>query len=199
VIPKSKVKSNSGYRSQSEPRALIAAKSKTKNKDVFKGKFIDKSKLKAKKAPKPKIKNAANITSQYKSRDNSSPGSSLNPNSKLDTRRPSLFSDEPVHDVLSRAKKVSDLKNLGPVSEAEFAKIGIVSARQFIKLGWKKTMKKLVELNPKNRHSLFAYALIGALTNTEYSRISEAQKNEAKAFVHSLPRPVKQNKSRLKK
>lgn len=115
--------------------------------------------------------------------------------SKLDTKKPSLFSDEPVRDVLKKAKKVSDLKNLGPVSEAEFAKIGIVSAQQFIRLGWKKTMKKLVELNPKNRHSLFAYALIGALTNTEYSRISETQKNEAKAFVHSLPRQ-KKNRSK---
>lgn len=118
---------------------------------------------------------------------------------KLDTRRPRMFSDEPVEDALKKAKKISDLKNLGEVTEKQFAKIGITTAPQFIKLGWKKTLKKLVEFDPKHRHSLYAYALIGALTNTEFSRISDEEKEEAKAFVKSLPREKKKGISKKKK
>ncbi|WP_413613122.1 TfoX/Sxy family DNA transformation protein [Bdellovibrio sp. HCB-110] len=113
---------------------------------------------------------------------------------KLDTRRPRMFSDEPAEDILKKAKKISDLKNLGAVTEKQFAKIGITTAQQFIKLGWKKTMKKLIEYDPKHRHSLYAYALIGALTNTEFTRISDEEKAEAKAFIKSIPKPEKKQK-----
>lgn len=113
---------------------------------------------------------------------------------KIDTRTPRMFSDEPAQDVLKRARKISDLKNLGSVTEQQLAKVGITTAQQFIKLGWKKTLKKLIEYDPKYRHSLFAYALIGALTNNEYSHISDAEKEEAKAFVKSTPRPAKKKK-----
>lgn len=106
--------------------------------------------------------------------------------SRIDTRRPRMFSDEPKEQILTKAKKISDLKNLGPESEKAFAKAGIRTAPQFIKLGWKKTLQKLVRSNPKNCHSLYAYALIGALTNTEWSRISEQEKSEAKEFTRSL-------------
>ncbi|MEK2644317.1 TfoX/Sxy family DNA transformation protein [Bdellovibrio sp. BCCA] len=116
---------------------------------------------------------------------------------KIDTRKPRLFSDEPAEDALKKAKKISDLKNLGEVTEKQFAKIGITTAQQFIKLGWKKTMKKLIEYNPKYRHSLYAYALIGALTNTEFTHISDEEKAEAKAFIKSIPKPdAKKKKSK---
>lgn len=106
---------------------------------------------------------------------------------KLDTRRPRLFSDEPLEEKLQSAKKISDLKNLGAVSEREFHKAGIKTAQKFIQLGWKKALLKLIQVNPKNRHSIFAYALIGALTNKEWSRISESEKQEARDYVRSLP------------
>lgn len=104
----------------------------------------------------------------------------------IDTRRPQMFRDEPAVDHLAKAKKISDLKNLGPESEKAFAKAGIKTASQFIKLGWKKTLQKLVKSNPKHRHSLYAYALIGALSNTDWSRISEQEKLEAREFTRSL-------------
>lgn len=111
----------------------------------------------------------------------------------IDTRRPRMFSDEPFKDRIKKATKVSDLKNLGPTSEKEFLKAGIKTANQFVKLGWKKSLEKLVKSNPKNRHSIFAYALIGALQNKEWNRISDEDKLEAKEFVASL------KKSELKK
>jgi hypothetical protein len=107
---------------------------------------------------------------------------------KIDTRTPRMFSDEPAENVLNRAKKISDLKNLGPKTERAFHKAGIKTVQQFIKLGWKKSMVKLVKADSQNRHSVFAYALIGALTNKEWNAISEREKEEARNFVRSLPR-----------
>jgi hypothetical protein len=113
---------------------------------------------------------------------------------KIDARKPRMFSDEPVNEVLSAAKKISDLKNLGPSSEAAFKKAGIKSAQQFIKMGWKKALKLLVKSNPKNAHSLFTYALIGALNNQEFSHISDADKIEAQSFTKELRDSLKMKK-----
>ncbi|MFZ3229941.1 MAG: TfoX/Sxy family DNA transformation protein [Pseudobdellovibrio sp.] len=110
----------------------------------------------------------------------------IHPIEHIDTRKPSMFSDVPINIRLINAKKISDLKNLGPVSDKEFKKAGIISVNQFVKLGWRKALVKLVKSNPKNRHSIFTYALIGALTNKEWNRISDQEKEEAKKFTASL-------------
>jgi len=107
---------------------------------------------------------------------------------KIDTRRPRMFSDEPAEEALVKAKNISDLKNLGPMAEKEFHKAGIKTAKAFVKMGWKKAMVKLIKANPKNRHSMFAYALIGALANKDWGAISDQEKEEARNFVRSLPR-----------
>lgn len=113
---------------------------------------------------------------------------------KIDTRRPRMFSDEPAQDVLSAAEKISDLKNFGAVTEAAFKKAGIKNAQQFIKMGWKKALVLLVKNNPKNAHSLFTYALIGALKNQEFSHISDADKIEAQSFTKELRDSLKKKK-----
>lgn len=46
---------------------------------------------------------------------------------------------------------------------------------------------------------MFAYALIGALTNQEFSRISEDEKNEARSFVRGLAAAEKAQKNKSKK
>lgn len=69
-----------------------------------------------------------------------------------DTSRPRMFGDEPVVERLKKASKISDLMNLGPATEKSLTKAGIKTVDQFVKLGWKKVLVKLVELNPKNRH-----------------------------------------------
>jgi hypothetical protein len=104
----------------------------------------------------------------------------------IDTRTPRMFSDEPAEDVLQKVQKISDFKNLGPESERLFHKAGIKTAAQFKKLGWKKTMVLLCESNPKNNHSIFAYAVIGALENKFWSRISDEAKQEAREFMKAL-------------
>lgn len=112
-------------------------------------------------------------------------------NSKINLTKPRMFSDDTFEDKVDSFKKISDLKNFGPATEATFHKAGIKTVAQFIKLGWKKSFTKLVKSNPKNRHSIFAYALIGALQNKEWHQISHAQKDEARQFTASLKKSKK--------
>lgn len=105
---------------------------------------------------------------------------------KIDTRKPRMFSDDSSEIVLEKAIKISDLKNLGPSSEKEFSKAGIKTAKQFIKMGWQKAYEKLVKVNPKNRHTVFAYALIGAINNKPWFKLSEEEKKQAKEFTFFL-------------
>jgi hypothetical protein len=104
----------------------------------------------------------------------------------LDTSRPTMFSDEPAQATFLKAKKISDLMNLGPETEKGFLKAGIKTPQQFQKLGWKKTMEMLCKSNPKNNHSIYAYAVIGALENKIWNGISEEKKLEARQFMKSL-------------
>ncbi len=104
----------------------------------------------------------------------------------IDTRTPKMFSDEVQPVKIGKLKLITDLKNLGPSSAKEFQKAGIKSADQFIQMGWQKAFQKLVKSNPKNRHAIFAYALIGALKNIEWNRISEQDKLEARNLSQSL-------------
>jgi hypothetical protein len=57
-------------------------------------------------------------------------------------------------------------------------------------------MVKLVKADPQNRHSIFAYAIIGALRNKDWNAITEQEKEEARSFVRSLPRPKTKSKSK---
>jgi hypothetical protein len=118
---------------------------------------------------------------------------------KMDTRRPRMFSDEPAADALAKAVKISDLKNLGAVAEKQFHAIGIKNPQQFISLGWQKTLLKLAQLNKKNLHSIYAYALIGALTNKEFSQISEDEKQQARDFTKSVRDAEKKKEAAAKK
>lgn len=117
---------------------------------------------------------------------------------KIDTRRPRMFSDEPAEEKLKNVKKISDFKNLGATSEQHFQKAGIKTPQQFIKMGWKKAMEKLVASNPKTRHTIYAYALIGALTNKDAFHITEEEKAEARLFTKSLA-PKKEPKKKVTK
>lgn len=105
---------------------------------------------------------------------------------KIDTRKPRMFSDAPVEVVIKSAVRISDMKNLGPASEKAFQKAGIKTVAQFVKLGWKGTMKKLAKSDRRNIHAMFAYAVIGALKNREWNGISEDDKAEARSYMNEL-------------
>lgn len=105
---------------------------------------------------------------------------------KVDTRRPRMFSDENIGVDFDQLSKISDLKNLGPAAEKEFLKVGIKTPTQFHKLGWEKAFAKLSKANPKNAHAVFAYALIGALKNQDWFRLSAEEKKSAQALAQKL-------------
>lgn len=109
-----------------------------------------------------------------------------------------MFRDEPAEQALARAQVISDLKNLGPQTEKYFLKAGIKTAAELRRLGWKKAMIKLVASNPKHRHSLFAYALIGALKNLDWNAIPDEEKKAAREFCASL-KPAKKAHSKKAK
>lgn len=100
-------------------------------------------------------------------------------------RKPQMFRDESIAEKKDKIKSMSDFKNLGPATEKTFKKAGITPTK-FMKLGWKKTFQKLCEIDPKNNHSIFAYALIGALENKEWHAISNDLKKEAQAWAKKL-------------
>ncbi|WP_413581663.1 TfoX/Sxy family DNA transformation protein [Bdellovibrio sp. HCB288] len=104
----------------------------------------------------------------------------------LDTRRPRMFSDEDPVELLQKAKKLSDLKNIGPTLEALLQDAGIKTPQQMHKLGWQKTMVKLVKVHPKTNHSMYAYTIITALENKDFGGMSEAQKTEVRAYMKTL-------------
>lgn len=108
--------------------------------------------------------------------------------------KPLMFRDESAAERFRQAKKISDLKNLGPETEKQFAKAGIKTVQQFQKLGWQGTIKKLVKANPKHLHSMYAYAIIGALENVEFNMISEANKKAAREFCAALREKHKKSK-----
>lgn len=113
---------------------------------------------------------------------------------KIDTRRPRMFSDEINRVEIKEIKNISDLKNLGPASERQFLKAGIKTPQNFEKMGWKKALDKLVKVNPKNAHSIFGYALFGALCNKEWFRLSEDEKKAVRDYVVRLRKKAKARK-----
>src|SRR5690606_7981759 len=98
--------------------------------------------------------------------------------------------------ALKKAIKISDLKNLGPGAESICRDAGIGSAQKLVQIGWKKAMRRISNAHPKNRHAMFAYAVIGALTNRDLTAIPENERQEAKDFMKTLapakkPKPAK--------
>lgn len=115
-----------------------------------------------------------------------------------DMRKPRMFRDESLAEKMDKLKTIQDFKNFGPATEKIFHQAKIKTPTQFIALGWKKTFAKLVEVNPKHNHSLFAYAIIGALENIEWNAISEDLKKEAQMYAKELRDKAKVVKAKAK-
>lgn len=127
----------------------------------------------------------------------------VEPVSAQDMRKPRMFRDESLADSLHKIKTIQDFKNFGPSTEKIFIQANIKTPALFMKMGWKKSFAKICEVNPKYNHSLFAYALIGALENKEWNAISEDLKTEAQTFAKKLRDKAKalkeKNKAKAKK
>lgn len=144
----------------------------------------------------PKPKSSKRAPSGVRKGKGSSP--SLKDEEIIDTRRPKMFSEDSAEEVLKKARKITDLKNLGPESERVFIQAGITTAPQLIRLGWKKAMIQICESDPKNNHSIFAYAVIGALQNKMWNLISEEDKKAARELMKSLRQNSLKTKAKQK-
>jgi hypothetical protein len=123
-------------------------------------------------------------------------GENLGP---IDTRTPLMFRDELPAEKLKAAKKISDLRNLGPTMEKVLYKAGVKTVDQFVKLGWQKAMGRLILIHPRYMHAICAYALIGALKNVDWNRISPGDKAEALQLMAKLRQEnPKKKKARTK-
>lgn len=148
--------------------------------------------------PDKKKKAEQKATGKVKAKNQKEKPVKIEPVSATDMRKPRMFRDESLEDNLHKIKTIQDFKNFGPATEKIFIQANIKTPAVFMKLGWKKTFAKLCEVNPKHNHSLFAYALIGALENKEWNAISEDLKKEAQVFAKELRDKAKAAKAKNK-
>ncbi|GIL21248.1 MAG: hypothetical protein BroJett041_23620 [Candidatus Jettenia caeni] len=116
----------------------------------------------------------------------------------MDISRPRMFSESDADFKISKKTKITELKNLGPATEKEFLAVGIKTAHDLKKLGWKKAMIKLIDHNPKNAHLIFAKAIIGGLTNKPWFQIDAQTESEAKEFLNKIRSDRKKKKTVVK-
>ena len=116
---------------------------------------------------------------------------------KIDCSVPHMFREESLSaSDIKKLKKISDLKNLGPMAEKHFEKAGIKSPKDFINLGWKKSWEKLARSNINHSHTVYGYSLLGALKNIDWLAISAEEKEEAKRFAKELRSKFKSKQSK---
>lgn len=151
---------------------------------------------KKKKKSQVSVKNNTKINSQSKQKKKSSNIETTSITS-IDMKTPKMFSDDilDLNKAKTEFKNISDFKNLGPESEKHFHQVGIKTPKKFIELGWKKTWDKLVSGNINRSHTLYGYALIGALENKQWNGISDEKKKEASDFAKQLRLKYKKKKS----
>lgn len=96
--------------------------------------------------------------------------------------------------------KISEMKNLGPTVEKDFAAAGIFKASQVKKLGDKKAFMKMLDgriklsRSAKCCNALYLYSIYGAIHDCDWREIPEAKKKEFKAFTEKLRKSGKYSK-----
>ncbi len=76
--------------------------------------------------------------------------------------------------------------NLGPVTSAALAEIGVYSQADLQALGWEEVLVMLVEQDPRWANLNLAYGLIGALEGVDWRKIDPVAKAQAQKLVRSL-------------
>jgi hypothetical protein len=114
---------------------------------------------------------------------------------------PNLKSKKPEAKKISNKRiKISQMMNLGPAVEKDFATIGIYYADEIIKLGAKKSFIKMLEGRLKIGRSasccnaLYLYSIHGAINNIHWTQIPDKLKEEFKAYTAQLRKSGKYKK-----
>lgn len=80
--------------------------------------------------------------------------------------------------------RISDLLNLGPVSERQLADVGIADANELRSIGAREAYARLKWRYPDTITVVALYALEGALTNTHWNHLPPARKEELRRFAN---------------
>ena len=90
------------------------------------------------------------------------------------------------------SRKVSEMRNLGPACEKDFAAIGITKARQIIELGAEQAFVKMllgrekIGRSGKCCNALYLYALYGAIHDIDWREIPEKKKSQFKSLTAEM-------------
>jgi uncharacterized protein YdeI (YjbR/CyaY-like superfamily) len=87
-------------------------------------------------------------------------------------------------------KPIEKAKNIGAVSGAELRSIGIETVEQLQKAGWEETFYNLCEKYPERANLNMLNALIGAVENVDWRKLSPTLKAQAKGFLNSVKRDL---------
>ena len=94
--------------------------------------------------------------------------------------------------------RISDLLNLGPVSERQLADVGIADAETLRATGALEAYAKLKWRFPHEINVVALYALEGALTNTPWNRLPPARKEELRRLAREVAERLEDGKRRPK-
>lgn len=93
---------------------------------------------------------------------------------------------------LDDPRKISEMRNLGPVCEKDFRAVGIETAAEIIDLGAEDAFiqmllgRKAVGRSAKCCNALYLYAIYGAIHDIDWRALPEAKKDQFKAFAKQL-------------
>jgi len=82
--------------------------------------------------------------------------------------------------------RISEARNLGPVTEKELASIGITSLEQMKKMGWEEVCLQYIYSFPKRLNLNLVCAVIGAITDKDWRRLNRKDAEAARKFIEAL-------------
>ena len=90
-------------------------------------------------------------------------------------------------------RRISEMRNLGPVCEEVLSSAGIETAEQVIQLGIEEVFERMVAVRIARGerniiHAAFLYALYGAVEDVAWQDVPEAKKIEFKSIAARLRR-----------
>ncbi len=80
------------------------------------------------------------------------------------------------------------MRNIGPLTRAELASVGIHSAEQMVELGWQEVCLRWVEAFPARANLNAFAAVIGAIDGVDWRQIDPEQKEAARKLAQRLRR-----------
>jgi hypothetical protein len=94
----------------------------------------------------------------------------------------------PIVIVVKMRTPIGKARNLGPESEAAFARAGIHSLEHLQELGWEEACLRMVEARPDFLNLNAWVSVIGAIADVDWRRVDPADKERARQRIAALKR-----------